>query len=295
MNKYFLLMASAALIFTACQKETPETVYNPANDRSTTTSTGVGPVPTSFVKKTLVEHFVSTSNGDVPMSSWTLEQVVRTNPNRVYTSEMHWNDVMALNQTQRLLTIMGATSLTDPAISVDRKTFGSQVLMNSSQCNNAITSSLAKPVDCGMAIRSTTANRTASIFIHSGFTASYTSPLNLTVYLVEDRVMSSKSAFAQSNNTNNIMGTPFTNMGNPIYNYAHTQVVRRVLTSAFGNSLSTTPINAGNTVVSGFTVDIPEKINPNSQWKIIAFISDAGTNEILNVQQADLGTIKNWN
>lgn len=295
MNKYFLLLASAALIVTACQKETPETVFNPENDRANTTTTGVGPVPSTFTKKTIVEHFVSTTNGDAPMSSWALEQVVRANPNRVYSTELHWNDVMALNQTQRLLTAMGVSALTDPTGCVDRKSFGSQILINSSQFSNAVTANLTKPVDCGLAIRSTTANRAANIFVHSGFTTNFSTPLNLTVYLVEDQVISSKSAFAQKNNMNNVAGTPFTNMGNPINNYLHSQVVRRVLTSAFGNTLSTTTINAGSSIVSGFTVDIPEKINPNSRWKVIAFITDAVTNEILNVQQADLGTIKNWN
>lgn len=295
MNKYFLIVASAALIFSSCQKETPETAYNPGNDRSTTTATGVGPLPASFVKKTIVEHFVSTTNGDVPMSAWSLEQIVRANPGKVYSTQLHWNDVMALSQTQRLLTSMGTTVLTDPLASVDRKSIGSQILMHSSQWTNAVTSNLSKPVDCGLAIRSTINNRTANIFVHSGFTATHTSPLNLTVYLVEDQVKSQKSAFAQANNSNYVSGTPFTNLGNPIINYTHSQVVRRVLTSAFGNPLSSTPINSGNTVVSGFTVDIPEKINTNSRWMIVAFISDSGTNEILNVQQAELGTIKNWN
>lgn len=295
MNKYFLLLASAALIFTACQKETPETVYNPGNDRSTTTATGIGTLPGTFIKKSIVEHFVSTTNGDVPMSSWTLEQIVRSNPDRVYSTELHWNDVMALTQTQRLLTSMGTSVLTDPAALVDRKSFGSQMLMNSSQLNNAVTSNLSKPVDCGLAIRSSISNRTANIFVHSGFTSAPASPLNLTVYLVEDQVLSSKSAFAQTNNANNIVGTPFTNLGNPISNYIHTHVVRRVLTSAFGNPLTSSTINPGSALVSGFTVDIPEKINPNSRWKIIAFLSNSGTNEILNVQQAELGIVKNWN
>lgn len=295
MNKYFLLLASAALIVTACQKETPETVFNPENDRTSTTTTGVGPVPSTFNKKTIVEHFVSTTNGDVPMSSWALEQIVRANPNRVYCAELHWNDVMTLNQSQRLLTSLGTTVLTDPAGCVDRKSFGGQVLMGSSQFSNAVTSNLAKPVNCGLAIRSTISSRSANIFVHSGFSSNFSNPLNLTVYLLEDRVMSTKSTFAQMNNMNNITGTPFTNLGNPINNYVHSQVVRRVLTSAFGNVLSTTTINAGSSIVSGFTVDIPEKINPNSQWKVIAFITDAVTNEILNVQQADLGAIKNWN
>ena len=62
-----------------------------------------------------------------------------------------------------------------------------------------------------------------------------------------------------------------------------------------GDSVNPGTLANGSTALLSYQIDMPNKLGTNSNWKIISFITDATTNEILNVQMSNLGTLKDWN
>jgi hypothetical protein len=86
------------------------------------------------------------------------------------------------------------------------------------------------------------------------------------------------------------------NIGDPIQNWTHNDVLRKVVTADMGDVIPASALITGGeyvkkygTTVTGFN---------KSNIRILAFInfvgSDAATHQILNVQQASVGEIKVW-
>jgi hypothetical protein len=84
-------------------------------------------------------------------------------------------------------------------------------------------------------------------------------------------------------------------MGNPIIAFPHKNVVRKVLSADMGDAVNPGTLANGSTSVLSYAIDMPNKLGSNNTWKVISFITDATTNEIINVQMSDLGKLKNWN
>lgn len=294
MKNLILYAVSVCMLLSSCQKEDSGIVYTPVTERAINNQ-WISPVPSTFVKKSLVEHFVSASNGNTPLSSYTILQSLRANPGNVILSELHLGDAMLVNQSSRLLNSWGISTTAMPCASVDRNTATGNRILQAGQVNQAISSCLVKPSNCGLAMTSATDGRTALVRVYTGFTSNYTSALGVTAYLVEDQIINTGLSFAQNNNFNSDPGSPFYNLGNPIINYSHSNVVRKVLTLPLGNTIPATSILPGGAYSLDLKMDLPQKMGNNSKWKIITFITDLGTQEVLNVQEGLLGTTKDWN
>jgi Outer membrane protein Omp28 len=292
MNKLFLFGAAVIVLFSSCQKETPETVSMQVTER-VSNQPGITPVPSTFIKHVLLEHFTGVTDGDAPTNALNAEFIQRSFPGRVTVATLHMNDVMAISHGSRVLQNLGGGN-TNAVATIDRKPFAGTTFLDGSRWSTAVSGDLRKPTDCGLAINSTIANHTATAWVVAGFTSTPGAGRNVTAYLVEDMVSSNNSLFAQANNQNSNQLSQFFNQGNPISNFVHANVVRRVLTSTLGNSVNPTTMVPGGSATFTFKFDVPERTG-NSTWKIIAFISDATTKEVLNVQEATLGTLKDWN
>lgn len=292
MNKLFLFGATVIVLFSSCQKETPETVSMDIRER-VSNQPGITPVPAVFTKNALLEQFTDVTDGEAPMNAMTAELLQRTFPGRVSVANLHLNDVMAITHGSRVLQNLGSSTTTAVA-TIDRKSFAGTTFLDGSRWANAVNGELRKPTDCGLAINSTVVNKTATVWVVAGFNANITSGRNVTAYLIEDMVTSNGLNFAQANNYNIDPSSPFFNQGNPINNFSHANVVRRVLTGTLGNSINPASMVTGGSGTFTFKFDVPERTG-NSTWKIVAFISDATSKEVLNVQEATLGTLKNWN
>ncbi|MBL7924203.1 MAG: Omp28-related outer membrane protein [Bacteroidia bacterium] len=294
MKKLFLYAVATGFLFTACQKEDTADPSGSSGMKAAS-APNVSPVPATFVKKVMVEEFTSATNGFVPESSRDLYSSVKANPGRVYLAGLHLNDIMAHNQTNRLMSAFTPGNASIPCATVDRANFAGNTYLSSNQYSNAISASLLKPVTCGVAINSAITGNSAVIDIHAGFAATMPGSYKISAYLIEDRVVSGNPLFYQANAFNNMSGSPFYNAGNPITGFVHNNVVRRVLSSSMGDPINITAQVAGGSAVFNYKIDMPQKHNPNSTWKVIAFITNDVTNEIVNVQMGDLGSLQDWN
>jgi hypothetical protein len=297
MKKLLVYAATTGFLFTACQKEEATTnapITDPSGIRASNIQ-NVSPVPATFTKKVLIEEFTSCASGLAPETSSEILRVVKGNAGKVYHASLHTNDIMAQVHTNRMLSLFSPASTTFPCASTDRINYAGNRYLTTQQIGSAVAASLQKPVECGLAIQSAVNGNVASITVHAGFSANTTGNYNVTAYLVEDAVTSTQSTFYQANAFNLIPSSPFYGAGNPIRSYTHYNVVRRVLSPTLGNSINPTAFVAGGSDIISYTTDIPKKYSTNSAWKIIAFITHATSNEILNVQIADVGRTKDWN
>lgn len=285
------------MIFTSCAKE----------DQSSAETTGskvysvqnVSPVPATFTKKVLIEEFVGTSYGNSPEASWTTYQKVKGGSDKVYAASLHLNDQMYTTHSQNLISgISPGQTPSLPTSMVDRMKLNGTTYLDAKTMSNLVTAKLSKPASCGLAINSSTSNGLCQIEVHTGFTSNMVNNLNVTAYLLEDRVVNKGTAFNQVNLSNTTPGSPYYLAGNPILGYVHRYVVRQTLTPPMGKSINPVSMIAGNSEVHSFTIDLPKKLDPTSKFYILAFISQPGVGgqyEVLNVQQAEINTLKDWN
>lgn len=297
MKKLLFYAAAAGLLFTACQKEEGQPTDDSQSTLRGNTSqiSAIAPVPSAFTRKVLIEEFVSVSNGNVPVASEAVSKMTAGYPGRVYSVGLHVSGTMYHSQANKMFNGLTPGTATVPSCMVSRSRFGASVFQSSANLNAMMNSVLNQNTSCGLAIQSSIANNNATITVHSGFTGTYNGNLRLNVYLVEDVVMSSNPLFCQANAGNSDPGSSFFNMGNPIIGYMHRNVLRSVATPDFGANINPTAMVAGGKDVQTFKLDLPPRFYGRSNFNVIAFITDAGSNEVLNVQSTRLGTTKNWN
>lgn len=284
---------------TSCQKEESVNVNRDASAEKAPAAVNqvntITPVPASFSKKVLVEEFVGTQYAQTPEANYDLAQIVKSSNNHVYSASLHVGDAMNSNQTSILLSSMPVTPTSYPCGMIDRAHVNGNLYTDSKQFTNAVNMRLNSSVDCGLAISSVMVSGQAQVDIYTGFSAPMTGNYKVNAYLVEDRVSGNNPNFYQSNAYNLTFGSPFYLAGNPISTYEHQNVVRKSITNPAGNPISATAMVAGGQEIHSFTVDLPVRLCNISNYHIIAYITNVNTNEIVNVQQAQLGMVKDWN
>ncbi|CAN5626319.1 hypothetical protein BH11BAC2_BH11BAC2_13760 [soil metagenome] len=300
MKKLLLFAATAGLLFSACQKDESSNPLSDSNSSANKTYTppttgSVSPVPSSFLKKAMVEEFVGTQVAAAPEASFDLESIVKGSNDRVYAASLHVSDDMSTFQTPRVLSMMGNSNPTLPCGIISRQGYNGQIFFNSKQFNGALNTLLNKPVDCGLAITSVVLVKRIIASIHYGFTATMPGTYKVTAYLIEDKVQSNNPIFDQANAFNNNPNSIFYQAGNPIKSYQHRYIVRNTLTAPTGNAINPAANIPGGSDIISLQFDMPGKYSAIGNYKILCFLTDAATNEVVNVQQADIGTTKDWN
>lgn len=294
MKRIILSTVITGFLFTACQKEDAgaPTASNTSAKGSSPVVMAISPVPTVFTKKILAEEFVGTNIGATPEASFDLAAVAKSYPNNVYSASLHVDDVMASNATSQALKTLTTQPLSFPVGMINRKPFNGNLFIDSKQFNNAVQMLLNKPVDCGLAISTNIVGRSARIEVHAGFTATLTSSLEVHSYLIEDGIISNNPDFEQANSLNTTPGNMFYGAGNPIAGFEHKNVARRLLSANTINGVNMVP--GGKEVFTNW-IDLPTMLSGNSTYKILSFIIDTNTQEVLNVQECVLGQEKDWN
>jgi hypothetical protein len=295
MKKLILSAVVSGFLFTACQKEEVPSTAAPSPAKPAPTVQAISPVPATFVKKILAEEFVGATVGLTPEASLDLNTVMKNYPDMVYAASLHVYDRMTSNPTSTALKLLATQTLTYPIGMIDRKQFNGNLFIDSKQFDNAIMMLINKPVDCGLAISTTTASYTANIDVYTGFTATMPGTYKVTTYLIEDGIINPSPDFEQENSLNMTPGNYFFGAGNPLQNYEHRHVARRIIGASGGETINSANITAGGSQVFSYEIDIPAKLSGVSTFKVLSFISDATTNEVVNVQECVLGQEKDWN
>ena len=294
MKKNILMLACLATVLVACQKDDNLPSESTKIDalKETTNNTEVS--KTAFVKKVLVEEFVGTSYGDAPEFISMLDYVIGLNPGKIIKALHHNNDILESAQTDALVAMMSPNGyMAYPTSLIDRASVNGFRFVGSSNSKSVINQQLNKPAGCGISISSTIrGNNKVYVDVDETFIAAPNTNCNVTVYLVEDKVVPSGSNNLQANNFNNNPKSKFYNKGNPMLVYSHENVVRKCLTPAMGLPIKPGAITSGGSDHQSFLFELSSNINPANCY-IIAFVSNYtnGTSaEVMNAQQAKLGT-----
>jgi len=288
MKKLLVLLAACSIGIVSCKDDDPATVP---------TDTSVGAVPATFTQKVLIEEFTGTWCGWCTDGAYRLENIVNANAGIAYGVSVHQGDVMEIPLYAVLDSVFNNNSF--PAGMINRVPVGTDATPNRGYWATATNTQKAKIAKCGLALSSSISGTTANVTVHCGFKEALTGSYNLTVYLVEDHVTGGYS-YNQQNylyNDSNYIQTPYYSMPSPIVGFHHMQVVRKVMTANMGDPIPGAEIVAGNDYKVSLSADITGFNSSN--MKVVAFIHKEGvttsTRDIMNVQQAELGSVKDWN
>jgi len=103
------------------------------------------------------------------------------------------------------------------------------------------------------------------------------------VYLVEDGIL-----LDQVNYYNDNPSSPFYQMGNPIKDYEHSDVLREILTDPLGDEISN--LTALTPITQSFTTTISSEFNPQNLKLVVAILNSNGTP--INAQFANISENK---
>ncbi|MEO5569394.1 MAG: Omp28-related outer membrane protein [Bacteroidia bacterium] len=295
MKNKIIFAVLALFMIAACKKSTtenPEPV-TPPEDTTSTNNNGTTTVPTTFTQKVLLEEFTGVWCSTCPDADYKRDQVISANSGKVIAVAVHETDGMEI---PLIWTLDGTFHTNIPSGMINRTPSTGNVILNQTQWISNATVALHKAAKCGLKIKSTISGTTASIEVHVGFKEAVTGTYNLTAYLVQNKVTGTGSGYNQSNAYNLSSGSPFYNLGNPIINYQHNYVVKKVLTANMGDAIDAAKMVAGGDFTKTFSSSISGY--NQSELYVVAFVNKIGTSttthEIMNVQQAKINTLKDW-
>jgi thiol-disulfide isomerase/thioredoxin len=289
MKKLLSLTLVTALVlgFASCKKtNSSDTGTNPYTNGSSTTTTPVvvdplaqvGPLPTDYTKKTVLEEFTGEWCGWCPEGAEQMELNIAANPGKVVGIAVHDGDPMEIPSYNSWITTLTANS-GFPGGSVDRADATGR-----GSWTGQITAELAKEAQSGIAMVTKRNGDMVDIKVFVGYKAGISAATRLTVAVIENDVP--QSAGGQSNYSSTVVVDA---------NWKHSHVLRGLVTANEGDPIDLT---AGKkyTIVEFKNVDLSSmNIKDMANVHIAAFIHTNTTpREVYNAQEAGLTEIKKW-
>jgi len=229
-----------------------------------------------FVKNVLVEDYTGTWCVNCPRLSWAIELAKVAAPDKVVAVGIHNFDEMQMEGVDVLIDEFSIT--TYPTGKINRI-----YDWESPQDANidAVTDFTGFGTPLGLAIDSSIAGSTINATIEVGFENTVEIPLNIVVYLTESGLI-----YDQHNNT------PYYGGGSIIVDFEHKDVLRAIVTHHLGESISSSETVADNIYSIQKQIEIPASIQNNDNLHLVAFVTDAITNEVINVREAKVGVVQ---
>jgi hypothetical protein len=233
-------------------------------------------------KRVLVEKFTSAGCGNCPDGTARLINLTAGNPNIIWVSHHSGfiTDPMLFPEIDSI------ADLTDgaPKAAIDRIKYPNETTVAASRnnwqtyINNQLTQTASVDVSANGTFDANTRN--VSLTVNAMFPTAMTATgeYRINVFVVEDSVIGTTSAYHQSNYFNNTAGHYYQGAGNPILNYPHRHVTRAVPSTAWGNSgiipNSPTP---GTTYSATYNFNIPTNY-VKSRVHFVVFVTDYSAN-----------------
>lgn len=284
------LLAIAALV-NGCKEVGPSIdLTNGKHNVLIDTSYVETPVQAAEPKNVLIELFTGVSCINCPAAHVTMDNVIAANPGRVIGVAMHSTAEPASQDepppgTRQNLGSADAQTIVDhygepgarPVGSVDRvvhsATFLNSIFDIAGNFNGYTTTQLGKTTPVNLTLTSTYdgASRSGVIQAELHYTAAQTDSNKLTLYLIEDSIVTSQLQADNSNDTN----------------YVHNDIIRMALTNALGDRINTN-------LVAGTVIKKAYSYNLNALWRpehmrFVAFVHRyTGSDEILQVKDVKL-------
>lgn len=293
----YLAVAAIALIVASCQKNAQEPISQEAATASESdlSSAAVG---SKYLSRVLFEDYTGAWCGWCPRLAHEFELLEDNNPRFMFVGN-HNGDAYETSYQNTLENTFGINGFPTGTKMRDWTSAGKSVKYND---NGSITNVsdtaqasayLASSDSLGLAITDAAiSGNTVSGKVKVGFGFTYNEPLKIVIELVESNLV-----LAQSNYYNTSpVGNPYYGKGNPIPNFVHHNVLRKVSTAVLGDAIPSSKTQGGKTFTKSFSFNATGYNKANC--KIIAFVVGQKTNTkykgIVNVQWAKAGENKNF-
>jgi thiol-disulfide isomerase/thioredoxin len=231
---------------------------------------------TNFTKKVLIEDFTGTWCGWCPRVSYAIELVEKATENAVITAihrgkgedPYHFDEANIGNLDEGYY----------PRAKLNRKTtWNSPEPSNVNQVIDLTNST----TNLGLGIDSKIIGNKIDLEISIGFLKSFDN-LKFVVYLLEDNLIYNQANY-----------TEYYNGPNNLTNFEHNNVLRKVVTNLFGDTIPNEFMITNGVFKKSFNIDIPNSIKDTSALTVVAFVLDA-TGKVVNTQKAEINSYKNF-
>ncbi len=239
-------------------------------------------------KNVLVELFTGVSCINCPAAHVTLDNVIAANPGRVIGVAMHSTAEPASQDdpppgTRQNLGSADAQTIVAhygepgarPVGAVDRvvhsATFLNSIFDIAGNFNGYASTQLAKTTPVNLTLTSTydASAKSGVILAELHYTAAQSDSDKLTIYLIEDSIVTSQLQADNSDDTN----------------YVHNDIMRMAVTNALGDRINTTLV-AGTVVKKAYSYNISDALWRPEHMRLVAFVHRfSGSDEILQVKE----------
>jgi hypothetical protein len=288
-----LLFIAATLSIMACSKDDSTSPSSNSGNGGNINST----VPSTFTQKVLIETFTGASQPQCTDGFVKLDNILSANITKAIPVAIHYSDAMEINQYTTLQSAFSNGSAPQfPSAMINRTSSLGMLIFNRTQWQSNFDVNKVKSPSCGLSIKSTINGTQGTAEIHCGYNTTLSGNYTLTAYLVEDNISGSGNLYDQRNGYNTISGHPYFNLGDPILNFNHNYVLRKVVSAELGDALANSNIKAGGEEIKNYTFSTAGMNSTNLY--VVAFISKNGTTLtdkfVLNAQRVKLGSTRNW-
>jgi hypothetical protein len=279
MKRILTLLLSAgisALIFSGCDQVDPP--YTNTNVDTT------GSTPQS--QKVLLEDYTGHKCGNCPRATRSAYDLKAIYGDRLIILAVHAGFFAGTNippftydfkctEGVQLDTDFGVSAAGNPNGLVNRRQVSGSYIIDyldwGSQVSSILGSNPDSPVIIEIENSYNASTRELETTVNTEFMSSLSGSYTLTVYLAEDSIINWQKDYDV---------TP-----NDIPNYAHREVLRGSMNGTYGTALSAS--SQGSTATNVFTKTLDAGWDEN-HMTVIAFVSDASTKEIIQVQQTEI-------
>jgi hypothetical protein len=267
----------------------------------TTDDNAIGSVPSNFTQKVMIEENTGSWCGWCVLGADGIKTVDEANPGKVNAVALHGGSTepMYIPEYYTMLTFCGASGV--PHYQLNRGTSGGFP----GAFTTIVSTALAQTAECGLAIDGRRSNdSTVTVTVHAGFKSDLPGDYRLMLYLVEDVVQNSGSAYNQQNYVSgnaSYSSNPYYSLPAVINNFEHKHVARKLLSASLqeGDQIPASYVKGGNEFIKTYTYAIPK----GSDWKpvnlrvvagILKYSSTCSYQNILNSQSVKLGSVQSW-
>ena len=231
------------------------------------------------INKVLIEDFTGTWCGYCPPVKLAIEHARDLYPENISVVATHQNDQFALPQEQELSSALGPFGLPESRINRTTEWVGPYDL-------NFIDDFINSENNLAISIDSNIENNSLNVnirFVSSAALANH----KLVVYITENGLIADQANYLNYDDT-----SYFYQMGNPIENYTHNDVLVHSFTDILGDNFdSTQPFDD---ITKTFSVDISGSSIQIDYSTIVAFVVDS-ENTTINSQSAAVGEFQDFN
>lgn len=252
--------------------------------------------PQDFTRKILMEEHSGTWCGWCPLAKETSNRLTKNT--RVISVEIHYNDEMTADKDKiynPLKNKYGHPAWPSGMVNRRKSIVGSTFIIGEGDWTANVNDLLStEKISSGIAIESSLNGNELTLLTHVKVQTATEENYGLGIYLVEDKIAGYPQANYASRNTLFQRYEAY-NLPTMIDNILHQNVARDAIAPLIGGlDIPAAATKNAKTFKKLFKTMLPNSIKVKENCKIVAFLMNQKTNEIVNVQVSNVGEIKDW-